>query len=158
MQEQVNERSIALSFRAVKFTGRELARAMSAALRQMRKARGKPKKGRQSYKRLTRTGGATDEIEVSGRIRTFERFARKYKVGYKLTKDGSVDPPKWTVYFRTDQAGALQAAFKEYVAMILPEKNKDKKPSLLAQLANFRERARSVASPVRNRERGGIEL
>ena len=124
----------------------------------MQKKRAKPKKGRQSYRRLTRAGNPTDEIEVKGRIRSFERFARKYKVGYKLTKDGSVDPPKWTVYFRTDQAGALQAAFKEYTAMMLPERNKDKKPSLLAQLAKFRELAKNIVSPVRNRDRGGIEL
>lgn len=158
MQEQVNERSVALTFRAAKFTGRALAKAMAATLRQMRKSRAKPKKGRQSYRRLTRTGASTDEMEVGGRIQSFERFARKYKVGYKLAKDGSVDPPRWTVYFRTDQAGALKAAFREYTAMMLPEKNKERKPSLLAQLAKFREMARGISSPVRNRDRGGIEL
>ncbi len=90
MQEQINERSVALTFRAAKFTGRALAKAMAAALRQMQKSRAKPKKGRQSYRRLTRTGAGTDEIEVGGRIRSFEHIARKNRVGYTLTKDGSV--------------------------------------------------------------------
>ena len=158
LQEQVNEQSVALSFRAVKFTGRELAKAMSMVYRLMQKNHDKPKIGKQSYKRLVRGNGATDEIEVGGRIRSFERIARKHKVGYKLTKDGSVDPPKWTVYFRTDQAGALQAAFKEYTAMMLPERNKTLKPSILAQLAKFQELAKNIVSPVRNRGRGGHEL
>ena len=63
----------------------------------------------QSAKLTGRDGGATS-IEVNGRIRSFERIARKHQVRYRIEKDTESTLPKWTVYFKASQADALTAA------------------------------------------------
>ncbi len=129
---------------------------MQAALRQMKKARDAPIIGEQSLKRLTRTGGGMDSIEVMGRIGSFESIARKHQVSYHIEREKGADPPKYMVYFNSRQNGALTAAFKEYTALML-KKEKDK-PSLLGRLDKFKELVKTMAAPVKNRDRGGHEL
>lgn len=153
--EQVNEKALALSIRGAKLTGRLLAKAMQAALRQMRKSRDAPRVGAQSIKRLARNGGGTDSIEVMGRISSFESIARKHQVSYHIEREKGTDPPKYTVYFNSKQNGALTAAFKEYTALMLG-KEKDK-PSLIARLNKFKEFVKTFAPPAKNRDKGGHE-
>lgn len=156
VQEYVNDRSVAISVKAVKLTGRVLAKAIAAALRQMEKNRGKPKIGRQSMRRLSRDGKGTDTIEVMGRIQSFERIARKNKISYHTEKDISTDPPTFTVYFKPAQKGDLTKAFKEYTALMLGKR--DRKPSILKQLGQFKELLKGqVADRVRNKDHGGHE-
>lgn len=131
---------------------------MAAALRQMKKAHNAPKVGRQSMKRLNRTiGGDTSNIEIAGRIKSFEPYARKHQVSYYFEKDIGTHPPKWTVYFKSKQADAIMGAFSEYSKKVL---NRAKsKPSLLGQLNKFKEIARNtVVDRVKNKDRGGHEL
>jgi len=158
MQEQVNEKTVALSVKATKLTGRMLAKLMAAALRQMKKAHNAPHTGRQSIKRLNRTvGGDTSNIEVAGRIQSFERYARKHQVSYHVEKDIGTNPPKWTVYFKSKQADALTAAFSEYSKKTLSKTAA--KPSLLAQLNKFKELVKNATvDRVKNKDRGGHEL
>ena len=94
--------------------GRVLRSAIAAVLRKMEQERTTPKVGRNSMKRLTYKDPGANTIEVSGRIRSFERYARKHQVRYHIEKELGTDPPKWTVYFKANQADALTAAFKEY--------------------------------------------
>lgn len=82
-------------------------------------------------KRLTYKDPGANTIEVSGRIRSFERYARKHQVRYHIEKELGTDPPKWTVYFKANQADALTAAFKEYTKKDL---TRSTRPSLLTQL------------------------
>lgn len=131
---------------------------MAAALRQMKKANNAPKVGRQSIKRMNRTiGGDTSNIEVAGRIQSFERYARKHQISYHVEKDMGTNPPKWTVYFKAKQADAIMGAFSEYSKNVL---NKTaSKPSLLAQLNKFKQIAKNaVVDRVKNKDRGGHEL
>ena len=58
------------------------------------------------------SGGGMNTIEVSGRLRSFERYARKYQIRYHIEKEVGSKPPRWTVYFKANQADALTAAFK----------------------------------------------
>lgn len=88
MQEQVNEKSVALSVKAGKLTGRVLAKAMAAALRRMQNP--KEKHGRQSIRSLTRRGASLQNIEVTdSNIRSFERVARKYRVDFSVKRDAA---------------------------------------------------------------------
>ena len=65
------------------------------------------------------------------------------------------DPPKWTVYFKANQADALTAAFKEYTKKDL---TRSTRPSLLTQLHKFKELAQSLGRDrVKNKEHGGPE-
>lgn len=158
IQEQVNEKTVALSVKGSKLTGKMLAKAMAAALRQMKKARNAPKVGNQSIKRLNRTvSGGTDNIEVMGRIKSFEQIARKHQVSYHVEKDIGTDPPKWTVFFKTRQEKDMTTAFSEYAKKMLGKERS--KPSVLGTLQKMKELAKNqVTDRVKNRDRGGHEL
>lgn len=156
MQEDIEQRSISISIQAAKLSGRVLRSAIAAALRKMEQERNTPKVGRNSMKRLAGRDGGSNTIEVTGRIRSFERYARKHQVRYHIEKEPGTDPPRWTVYFKANQADALTAAFKEYTRKDL---ERDSRPSLLTQLRKFKELAQSLGKDrVRNKEHGGPEL
>ena len=157
--EQVNERSVAftgkatkgavvISVKGAKITARLLAMAMKASYN---KARGP----RRSVKSLTKDGSSLENVEISGdNIGAFKKVARKYNVKHELKCDKSETPPKWLVLFRAKDGATLDAAFKEFANSVLKQKEK---PSMLAELAKFKEFAKSVVAPVRNHDRGGLE-
>lgn len=156
MQEELEQRTVSITIQAAKLTGRVLKAAIAAALRKMEQERSTPKVGRNSMKRLAGRDGGSNKIEVPGRIRSFERIARKHQVRYHIDKDPGVKPPKWTVYFKANQADALTDAFKEYTRK---EAARDSRPSLVAQLRKFKELAQSMGRDrVKNKEHGGPEL
>ena len=145
MQEELERKSISVTVQATKLTGRVMRAAIAAALRKIEKERNTPKVGRNSMRRLTAQTPDAHKIEVEERIRSFER----------VEKDVSVSPPKWTVYFKANQADAIEAAFKKYTQKTVKRENR---PSLLSQLSKFKEIARKLArDPVKNKEHGGPE-
>ncbi len=155
MQEELEQRTVSVSVQAAKLSGRVLKAAIEATLRKMEQERNAPKVGRNSMKRLAGRDGGANAIEVSGRIRSFERYARKHQVRYHIEKEPGTDPPKWTVYFKANQADALTAAFKEYTQKDLA---RDARPSLLRQLNKFKELAQALGRDrVKNKEHGGPE-
>lgn len=155
MQEDIEQRTVSISVQASKLTGRVLKAAITAALQKMEQERNTPKVGRNSMRRLTARDPGANNIEVTGRIRSFERYARKHQVRYHIEKDVGTDPPKWTVYFKANQADALTAAFKEYTQKDLA---REQRPSLLSQLHKFKELAQALGRDrVKNKEHGGPE-
>lgn len=155
MQEQVNEKTVALSVKATKITGRLLAKAMQAFLRQAR-ASPKPKYGKQSVKSLTKQGASISNIEITGdNIGDFKRIARKYNVDFALKRDDSETPPKWLVFFKAKDADALTAAFKEYSKVTLKVKER---PNFLTKIQQFKQKAKELAAPAKNRTKEGHEL
>lgn len=156
MQEEVEQRTISVSIQAAKLTGRVLRAALAAALRKIEEKRTVPKVGRNNLKRLTDKEGGPENIEVPGRIRSFERYAKKHQVRYSVEKNTNTTPPTWTVYFKANQAKALQAALKEYTQKDLLRSDR---PSLLSQLRKFKELAQALGRDrVKNKEHGGPEL
>jgi len=156
LQEDIEQRSISISIQAAKLSGRVLRSAIAAALRKMEQERNTPKVGRNSMKRLAGRDGGSNTVEVTGRIRSFERYARKHQVRYHIEKETGTNPPRWTVYFKANQADALTAAFKEYTRKDL---ERDSRPSILTQLRKFKELAQALGKDrVRNKEHGGPEL
>ena len=155
MQEELERKSISVTVQATKLTGRVMRAAIAATLRKIEKERNTPKVGRNSMRRLTAQTPDAHKIEVEERIRSFERYAKKYRVHYHVEKDASVSPPKWTVYFKANQADAIEAAFKKYTPKTV---KREHRPSLLSQRAKFKEMARKMArDPVKNKEHGGPE-
>jgi hypothetical protein len=155
LQDQVNEKTVALSIKSVKLTGRLLAKAMRAFLKKAREPSFQC--GRQSVKSLAKQGVSLTNIEVSGdNIGSFSRIARKYNVDFALKRDDSATPPKWLVFFKARDADALTAAFNEYSKIQL--KHNKHKPSLLDRLEKAKELVSQIAPPVRNRSKGGHEL
>jgi len=155
MQEQVNDKTVALSVKAVKITGRLLAQAMRAFLKKAREPTFKH--GKQSVKSLTKQGASLTNIEIDGdNIGSFSKTARKYNVDFALKRDDSESPPKWIVFFKAKDSDALMSALKEYSKSQLKEKAV--KPSLLARLEEAKELVSQVAPPVKSRKKGDIEL
>ena len=155
MQEELEQRTVSATVQAAKLSGRVLKAAIAAALRKMEQERNTPKVGRNTMKRLAGRDGGMNTIEVSGRIRSFERYARKHQVRYHIEKEVGADPPRWTVYFKANQADALTAAFKEYTKKDL---SREQRPSMLAKLHKFKELAQALGKDrVKNKEHGGPE-
>lgn len=154
IQEEVEQKSIALTMKGVKITGRMLAKAMAAALRQIRKSRDAP--GKQSFKQLAK-GGSLTSIPISDQnIKAFDPIARKYGVRYKLVKDASEHPPKWLVFFRAKDADAMTAAFKEFSHKTLGRGTE--KPSVRDAMVKFKEMVKNaVIDRTKHQHREGPE-
>ena len=135
MQEELEQRTVSVSIQAAKLSGRVLRAAIAAVLQKMEQERTMPKVGRNSMKRLTYKDPGANTIEVSGRIRSFERYARKYGINYALKKDKSKEPPVYLVFFKGRDQDALNAAFREFSQKQIQKANK---PSIHKRLATYR--------------------
>lgn len=150
MQEEVNEKTIALCIKSGKITADILKAAMRKYLQEMEKEKAKSqqktqmkkeqktqvvKRGKQSIKSMLDKGSELSNIEITdNNIRSFERVARKYGIDYSLKRDKSTDPSKYLVFFRAKDADVMTAAFKEYSGITL-QKSKRKSIKLRLQKA-----------------------
>ena len=158
MQDEVREKSVALTVKVGKTGMRLTADLLKWAIRQyMKQAQNaKTPHGKQSVKQLVKQGAGVQNIEITDKnIKSFESVARKYGVDFALKKDPTEG--KYLVFFKAKDADALNAAFAEYTAKSL---NRTKeKPSLLGQLNTFKEMVKNLANDkVKNRDKGGHEL
>lgn len=151
MQDEVNQKTVAISIKATKLTAQVLAKALLLALRKIQRARDAPKHGKQSVKKLARQNAGLQNVEITdGNIKSFERVARKFGVDFALKKDGG-NPPKWLVFFKARDADALTAAFTQFSRDTL---KKTPKPSVLETMRNFKELVKNAVldrSKVRER-------
>jgi hypothetical protein len=155
LQEYVDDKTVALSVKALKITGNLLAKAMRDFLKKAREPT--YKHGKQSVRSLTKQGASLSNIEITGEnIGSFKKVARKYNVDFALKKDSSETPPKWMVFFKGKDADSLTAAFKEFSSVQL--KHKKSKPSVLAALEKAKEIISAIAPPVKKRHKGEHEL
>lgn len=141
MQEDIERRAVAISITASKLTAKTLAKALAAALRKIQKEYHKAQtpQGKQSVKKLMNHRVATNALPLDEETRLFDRVARKYNVDYAFHKTG---PRKYLLFFKAGQADAITAAFSEYTKLVMG-RGKSKRPSILQQLKQFGERARS---------------
>ena len=159
MQEDIEQKSVALSINATKLTSRVLARAIALALKTIQKSRNNPIHGKQTVKQLARQNAGLSSIEINDKnIKGFDNVARKYGIDYALKRDNS-SPPRWLVFFKARDADALTAAFKEFSHNTLKRQSK---PSISKILSNYKElikdtiRDRQPKQRVRG-DRGGPE-
>ncbi len=151
MQEELEQRSVALATKTAKLTAHGLARLMRAALKRMERAKNKPVEGRQTIQQLAK-GGTLESVDVTDEnIKAFDPFARKYNVSYSLQRDNTESPPKWLVFFRSKDTGSMTAAFKEFSAKMA---TKDKTHESVRDLmVKFRERIKNAVRPkIKNKE------
>ena len=161
MQEEVNDKTIALSVKTAKLTGTMLKAVLRKFLEEQAKAKQKsktksaePKHGKQTMKQLMKQNTQLTGIEVTdGNIKSFEKVARKYGIDFSLKKDASEDPPKYIIFFKAKDIDVMTAAFKEYTKNDLKKTNK---PSLRKRLAKAIETVRRHREKVKqkNKDRG----
>ena len=158
MQEQVNEKTIALYIKTGKLTADTLQKAMKSLLNQMKKQKDKQPHGKQTLKQLMKQNTGVSNIEITeDNIKAFESTAKKYGIDFALKKDTTEKPPRYLVFFKGRDADVLTAAFKEFSAKKLTQ---DKKPSIRKLLSDFKEKAAAMnaqRAKVKNKDRG-IEL
>ena len=148
MEEEVTQRTIALSIRTAKLTGNVLRAALRKFLAaQQQKGKNPYKQGKQTVKELIGQNAGVSNIEINdGNIKSFERVAKKYGIDYALKKDKSENPPKYLVFFKGRDTDVLNQAFKEYVGKQMKQKDK---PSIMEKLTHFKE----IVAKGKNRER-----
>lgn len=138
MQEEVENRSVALVISGTKLTARTLKSAILKYLAWHKNKKVKEPaipRGKQSVKNLAKQDQGLNNIEVTDKnIKSFERVAKKYGVDFAIKKDKSVSPPKYLVFFKGRDADAITSAFTEFTAKTM---RKAERPSVLAQLKKF---------------------
>lgn len=157
MQDEVNEKTVALSIKAVKLTAALLQAAIKKMLAEGKKQLDKQATphGKQTLKQLMKQNAGVSNIEITdSNIKAFESTAKKYGVDFALKKDATETPPRYLVFFKGKDADVLTAAFKEFSAKKLTQ---EQKPSIRKALAAFKEKAKQLNAnreKVKNKDRG----
>lgn len=118
MQEEVNQKTVALSIRTTKLTGKALAAALGKVVRALQKHHQKAltPQGRQSVKKLMNHYGGKSAMPYVGAPKDFDRIAKEFHVDYAFHK---VSPGHYLLFFKANQADAITAAFQKYSAKVL---------------------------------------
>lgn len=157
MQEEVNEKVIALSIKGTKLTAELLQKSMKFLLSQVKKQTTKAMqpRGKQTLKQLMKQNAGVSNIEITDRnIKAFESTAKKYGIDFALKKDTTEQPPRYLVFFKGRDADVLTAAFKEFSQKKL---NAREKPSIRQTITSMKEKAaakNAERSKLKNKERG----
>jgi len=152
LQEEVEQRTVTLIVNTAKLAERELEKALSKLLAQMKADRQhksvKEKHGKMTVKQLAEQNRGMQSIEVSDEnIGSFNRVAQKYGIDFVPFKVKGEN--RYLIFFKGADQDAMTAAFKEYTDKTVM---REKKPSVLAALQKFKELVASL-SPVREKRR-----
>ena len=164
MQEEVENRTLTLVVSGTKLTGRLFKAAIAKYMAyrkekklQKQRSRDAPviPHGKQTVKQLIGQNQGVSNIDIAKTdLHGFEKYARKYGVDYAITKDRSVVPPKYLVFFKARDGDALNAAITEFANKKLKTKSK---PSLLKKLRDLSPLDKGRKPKVRNKDKG-LEL
>lgn len=148
MEEEVTQKTIALTIRTTKMTADILRKALQKFLAAQHQKQHNPyKKGKQSYRQLKSQGFGLTHIEITDdNIKSFERVAREFKIDYALKKAENGNPPTYYVFFKGPDNDTMNLAFKKFVGQKM---QKQDKPSIMQRLAHFKE----LIAKGKNRER-----
>ena len=141
MQDEINEKTIALYIKTGKLTAQTLQKAMKTLLAQMKKQKDKTPQGKQTLKQLMKQNAGVSNIEITeGNIKAFESTAKKYNIDFSLKKVKG-EQTRYLVFFKGRDADVMTAAFQEFSAKKL---NRDKKPSIRKALAAAKDKAKQL--------------
>ena len=158
MQDEINEKVVALSVKGAKLTAEMLQKAIKAMLAQAKKQQEKQPHGKQTLKQLAKQNAGLSNIEITeGNIKAFEQTAKKYGIDFALKKDSTETPPRYLVFFKGRDADALTAAFREYTAKEVKRASQDK-PSVLEQLRALKAKVLSLTPDKSRNKDKGLEL
>ena len=155
MQEEVTQKVIALSIKAAKLDAAVLQKALKIALEQIKKQHGKPKRGKQTMRQLTKLGEQVTNIKITDQnIKAFDPIARKYNLDYHVKKIEGGEVPRYLVFFKGKDIDSMTEAFREFSTKKL---NREKKPSIRKALTAAKEKAKQLnqsRDKVKNMDRG----
>lgn len=155
MQEQINEKTVALSIKTAKLTAEVLQKAIRKLLDAKKHKAPKIYKGKQTLKHLMKQNTGVSSMEITdANIKAFEPIAKKYGLDYSLKKVKGEEPPRYLVFFKGRDVDVMTEAFKEFAAKQL---NREKKSSIRKMLASFRDKAKQMnqsRQKEKNKDRG----
>ena len=138
MQEEVDQKTIALSMKTGKFTAQVLQAALKKYLQHQAKGKTMLHHGQQSLKQLKKHGAALSNIEITeANIGAFKPCAKKYGVDFALRKDKTTLPSHYVVIFKSKDADNLEQAFREFTAKTL---SKEQRPSIRKVLSAMKQK------------------
>ena len=160
MHEEISEKVIGVSVRAVKITADILAKALEKVIAELENS-GKQlmtpgvKRGKQTMRRLAAQNAGLSNIEITAQnIKAFERTARKYGIDYALKKDAAEIPPRYLVFFKGRDVDALTAAFKEFTARQVKQAKKPSVQKLLESMKDIAARHNAHREKTKSKDRG----
>lgn len=155
MQEEVTQKTMALSIKTGKLTASVLQKALKMLLTAGKNKLQQPTKGKQSLKSLMKQNSAVSNIEVTNdNIKAFESTAKKYGIDFSLKKDSSAVPPRYLVFFKGRDADVMTAAFKEFTAKNLVCEKKPSIRKLLSQMKTLAKSKGKVLNREKHKDRG----
>ena len=146
MQDEVNEKTMALCIKGGKISAQLLKAALTKLLAEIEKkqqskkmgGQNRCKRGKQSIKSLQQSGAQLTNIVVTdNNIKSFDRVARKYGVDYSLKKAEKEGKTEYLVFFKAKDVDVMTAAFKEYTGVSL---KKEQRQSIRKKLEQAKER------------------
>lgn len=146
MQDEVNEKTMALCIKGGKISAQILKAALTKLLAEIEKkqqskkmgGQNRCKRGKQSIKSLQQSGAQLTNIVVTdNNIKSFDRVARKYGVDYSLKKAEKEGKTEYLVFFKAKDVDVMTAAFKEYTGVSL---KKEQRQSIRKKLEQAKER------------------
>jgi hypothetical protein len=161
MQEQINEKTIALTTKTTQLTANEFRKLIILYMRYKKQKKLakksiqiKPVGKKTTLEKLTKKYDGLKSIEITDKnIKGFEKIAKKYNVEYALKKDIKTVPPTYFVFFKGKDLDIIDHAFKEYLKKSL-EKVKDKRPSLKKTLKKMIEMSKKLnKSKIKNKDK-----
>ena len=155
MQDEVNEKVVALSIKTSKLTAEVLQKAMKAVLAKGKQQLSKAPHGKITMRQLMKPGEKVTNIEITdANIKAFDAIAKKNGLDYNVKRIENGKPPTYLVSFRGKD---ITEAFREFSAKKL---SREQKPSILKALASFKEAAKQLNAnrqKTKHKDRG-IEL
>ena len=153
MQEQANEKSVALVVRSVKMTASAFARVCKWYIRHRNVVKhdrllekrydpslqkiNQPRKI--MVKELVKEGAGVASVEIKDeKIRQFERIARRNGVRYAIKKDKSTTPPTYIVFFKAKDGEVIDRTMKEFLKRSIKKDEKDTEPVIKENLKKYK--------------------
>lgn len=147
MQDEVNEKTMALCIKGGKISAQILKTALMKLLAEIENKKreskqmggqNRCKRGKQSIRSLQQSGAQLTNIVVTdNNIKSFDRVARKYGIDYSLKKSEKEEKTEYLVFFKAKDVDVMTAAFKEYTGVSL---KKEQQQSIRKRLERAKER------------------
>ena len=149
MQEEVEQRTVTLIVNTAKLTERELQKALTKLLAQMKSEHQHHEKhGKMTVKQLAAQNRGMQSVEISyDNIGSFKSVARKYGVDFAPYKVKGEN--KYLIFFKSGDKDAMTAAFEEYSKKLIVQRDK---PSVRNRIQELKELVAAL-NPMKEKRR-----
>ena len=147
MQEDIENKSIRFVVSSAKLSFRAIEKGWSLYKQHVNKKNAKKATkaaekpmGKQSAKDLIGQGQGVSSAEIAkSGLKDFQKIAKKYGVDFAVVKDKTVEPPRYSIFFKAKDADAIDRVMRDYATKQLKKEKQTERPSILQKLKKFKE-------------------